>query len=170
MTSDSSLRSSQHRARILCINIHVKIVYTKFRPFVEATTRRRSSSRLWPRRRRIFEGGEGRKRFRFEGGHYPIRRRRVARPPPWNMAFLHLAFECLSSSLVIFVKGDPWNVEQKESATGTEAGAQKERRIIYSNEEPQLTKCRSFLNVGYLFQNRSSRFHHFRVKVARGKF
>lgn len=87
------------------------------------------------------------------------------------MAFLHLAFECLSSSLVIFVKGDPWNVEQKESATGTEAGAQKERRIIYSNEEPQLTKCRSFLNVGYLFQNRSSRFHHFRVKVfARGKF
>ena len=80
------------------------------------------------------------------------------------MAFLHLAFECLSSSLVIFVKGDPWNVEQKESATGTEAGAQKERRIIYSNEEPQLTKCRSFLNVGYLFQNRSSRFHHFALK------
>ena len=150
-------------------------MYTKFRPFVEATTRRRSftsSSRLWQRRERNLWRRGGRKRFRFEGGHYPVRRRRrrVARPPPWNMAFLHLAFECLSSSLVIFVKGDPWNVEQKESATGTEAGAQKERRIIYSNEEPQLTKCRSFLNVGYLFQNRSSRFHHFRVKVARGKF
>lgn len=81
------------------------------------------------------------------------------------MAFLHLAFECLSSSLVIFVKGDLWNAEQKESATGTKGGAQKERRIIYSNEEPQLTKCRSFLNGGYLFQNRSSRFHHFHGKV-----
>lgn len=99
------------------------------------------------------EGGrkEGGARFCFEGGHYPIRGR-VARPPPWNMAFLHLAFECLSSSLVIFVKGGSLKRgEQKESATGTEAGAQKERRIIYSNEEPQLTKCPSFLNVGYLF-------------------
>lgn len=81
------------------------------------------------------------------------------------MAFLHLAFECLSSSLVIFVKGDLWNAEQKESAAGTKGGAQKERRIIYSNEEPQLTKCRSFLNDGYLFQNRSSCFHHFREKL-----
>lgn len=155
MTSGCSLRSSSSIERGLCINIHVKIVYSKFRPFVkEATTRPDppppppdfgDESLRWGGRK---EGGA---RFRFEGGHYPIRGR-VARPPPWNMAFLHLAFECLSSSLVIFVKGGSLKRgEQKESATGTEAGAQKERRIIYSNEEPQLTKCPSFLNVGYLF-------------------
>ena len=128
-------------------------MYTEFRPFLEAEapTRLRSSRLSSGAADRAFAKEGGETELSFERGHRPIRRR-VAQPPPWNMAFLHLAFECLSSSLVIFVKGDLGNAEQKESATGTKAGrAERERRIIYSNEEPQLTKCRSFLNDDYLF-------------------